>query len=62
MTGRLSSSCHTSLRRPNGIGRSSCRISIPMWEYRVIATANTTATRNRLRMSRTMSSIDMPAA
>ena len=58
ITGRLSSNWKTSLRRPKGIGRSRPRMSRPMWEYIVIATAKTRATMKRLRMSTAMAAID----
>ena len=36
-------------------------MSIPMWEYIVMMSANTRATTNRLRMSAAIAAIDMPS-
>ena len=59
MTGRLSSSENTSSRSPNGDAAVNPSTSRPMGDHSRIGTDSTAATRNRLRMSRAMSAIDM---
>jgi hypothetical protein len=48
-----------SSRMPNGAAASKPSMSRPIGEYSETGTASSTATRNRLRMSRTMSAIDI---
>lgn len=60
-TGRLSSSSHTSRSIPNGVASSRPSSSLPTIDHSTIGTVNTSATTKRLRMSRTIAAIDMPA-
>jgi hypothetical protein len=60
-TGMLSSRLTTSSRSPNGAGTSNPRTSRPIGDHSRIGIDRTSATRNRRRMSATMSAIDMPA-
>jgi len=61
MTGRLSTSENMSSRSPNGAAAVNPSTSRPIGDHSRIGTDRTTATRNRLRMSRTIASIDIPA-
>ena len=47
MTGRLSSSDHTSSRRPNGAATSKPKTSRPIGDHNRIGTENNAATKNR---------------
>src|SRR5712691_514529 len=61
MTGRLRISWKTSSRIPKGAGTPKCKTWRPIADQRRIGTDRTAATRNRLRMSWTIASIDMTA-
>ena len=51
---------NTSSRSPNGAGTSNPITSRPIGDHRVIGIDRISATRNRLRMSRIIASIDIP--
>ena len=53
--------CQASAPMPNGVARSRPNRSVPSGDQSAIGTAKTSATRNRLRMSRAIATIDMPA-
>src|SRR6266487_3732596 len=61
MTGRLRISWKTSSRIPKGAGTPKCRTWRPIADQSRIGTDSTAATRNRLRMSLAMASIDISA-
>jgi hypothetical protein len=61
ITGRLSSSIHTSSRSPNGAATVKPSTSRPIGDHNRIGTEKTAATRNRLRMSATIAAIAIPA-
>ena len=60
-TGRLSSSSQTSRSMPNGVASSVPSSLVPTVDQATIGTVNSSATRKRLRMSRAIASIDIPA-
>ncbi len=59
ITGRLRINPKTSSRSPNGVSTVKFNTSRPSGDHNTIGIANTSATRNRLRMSVTIASIDM---
>ena len=59
MTGSDRIRVKMSSRIPNGAAASNPSMSRPIGEYSEIGTASSRATRNRLRMSLTMSAIDI---
>jgi hypothetical protein len=61
MTGRLSRNCHSSMSSPNGTAGIEPNTVSPTGDQITIGIVKTSATRKRLRMSRTIASNDMPA-
>ena len=59
MTGSDRIRVRMSSRSPNGAAASKPSMSRPIGEYSEMGTASSRATRKRLRMSRTMSAIDI---